>query len=149
MTLRPKQQRFCDEYLIDFNATRAAIAAGYSKKTAKAIGAENLTKPDINAYIEQKRAEIAKKNELSIEWILTELKDTYQACRSNIPVLDHEGNPTGEYKFEANASLRALELLGKHIGMFNNKVEVDLNHKSNGALAVELIANRNKDYKKR
>ena len=48
-----KQQRFCDEYLIDLNATQAAIRAGYSKKTARAIGNENLMKPDIKKYIDE------------------------------------------------------------------------------------------------
>ena len=52
--LTAKQQTFCDEYLIDLNATQAAIRAGYSKKTAKSIGQENLTKPDIAEYIEQR-----------------------------------------------------------------------------------------------
>ncbi|MBQ7006861.1 MAG: terminase small subunit, partial [Oscillospiraceae bacterium] len=52
-----KQMRFCDEYLIDLNATQAAIRAGYSEKTARAIGAENLTKPNIREYIEKRLAE--------------------------------------------------------------------------------------------
>ena len=64
-----KQMRFCDEYLIDLNATQAAIRAGYSKKTATVIGAENLTKPYIREYIDQRLAEkeealIAKQDEV-------------------------------------------------------------------------------------
>lgn len=122
--LRPKQKLFADEYLKDLNATRAAIDAGYSRKTAYSIANENLNKPEIKAYIAQKQQEIAKKNELSVSWVLQELKDTYAACRSAIAVLDHEGNETGEYRFEANASIRALELLGKHVGMFNTKIDI-------------------------
>ena len=53
MALTEKQQRFCDEYLIDCNAAQAAIRAGYSPKTAKQIGQENLTKPDLKAYIDE------------------------------------------------------------------------------------------------
>jgi phage terminase small subunit len=49
--LTDKQKRFCEEYLIDLNATQAAIRAGYSAKTAKSIGQENLTKPDILQYV--------------------------------------------------------------------------------------------------
>ena len=60
MALTAKQQRFCDEYLIDLNATQAAIRAGYSEKTARSIGSENLTKPDIKAYIEERMAEKEK-----------------------------------------------------------------------------------------
>ena len=52
--LTPKQQKFCDEYLIDCNATQAAIRAGYSAKTAKEIGCENLSKPNIRAYIDER-----------------------------------------------------------------------------------------------
>ena len=52
-----KQKRFCDEYLIDLNATQAAIRAGYSPKTARNIANENLTKPNIKAYIEKRMKE--------------------------------------------------------------------------------------------
>ena len=49
--LTARQERFCREYIIDYNATKAAVRAGYSEKTAKSIGSENLTKPDIRTYI--------------------------------------------------------------------------------------------------
>ena len=67
--LTAKQQRFCDEYLIDLNATQAAIRAGYSKKTAYAIGNENLNKLEIKSHIEKRMAEkeaalIADQNEV-------------------------------------------------------------------------------------
>ena len=52
-----KQQRFCDEYLIDLNATQAAIRAGYSEKTAAVIATENLRKPNIRDYIEKRMSE--------------------------------------------------------------------------------------------
>lgn len=55
--MTPKQKRFCDEYLIDLNATQAAIRAGYSKKNANNIASENLAKPDIRKYIEKRMAE--------------------------------------------------------------------------------------------
>ena len=58
--LTAKQQRFCDEYLIDLNATQAAIRAGYSEKTAGVIGTENLTKPNIREYVEKRMAEKEK-----------------------------------------------------------------------------------------
>lgn len=57
--LTQKQQRFVDEYLVSGNATQAALKAGYSKKAAKQIGTENLAKPSIKAYIEERSAEIA------------------------------------------------------------------------------------------
>ena len=55
--LTAKQQRFCDEYLIDLNATQAAIRAGYSKRTANRIASENLLKPDIRKYIDARMKE--------------------------------------------------------------------------------------------
>lgn len=70
MTLNEKQKRFCEEYLIDLNATQAAIRAGYSPKTATVIGAENLTKPNILQYIQEKRKAIANKLQITQEMVL-------------------------------------------------------------------------------
>lgn len=70
--LTDKQRIFCEEYLIDFNATRAAIAAGYSEKTARKIGSENLTKPDIQNYLNQKREEISKRHDVTMDRIIQE-----------------------------------------------------------------------------
>jgi|SRR5918996_1343313 phage terminase small subunit len=71
--LTPKQSQFIEEYLVDFNATQAAIRAGYSEKTARAIGFENLTKPDIQEALAQRRQEIADANELTPEKVVAEL----------------------------------------------------------------------------
>lgn len=73
MALTSKQQRFVDEYLIDLNATQAAIRAGYSEKTAAAIGAENLTKPAVAEQIAERQAAIAAKLEVNQERIVAEL----------------------------------------------------------------------------
>ena len=62
MALNDRHKRFCDEYLKDCNATQAAIRAGYSEKTAKSIGDENLTKPDIRAYLDARMEQIHNKN---------------------------------------------------------------------------------------
>jgi phage terminase small subunit len=71
--LTPKQERFVAEYLIDLNATQAAIRAGYSEKTAAAIGAENLRKPLIAAAIAKRQAKVADKLEITAEKVLEEL----------------------------------------------------------------------------
>lgn len=70
--LTGKQKRFCEEYLIDFNATQAAIRSGYSKKTAQAIGAENLTKPLIQAKITSFQKRLSDKSEITLERVLKE-----------------------------------------------------------------------------
>lgn len=71
--LTPKQQRFVDEYLIDLNATKAAERAGYSKKTARVIGAENLTKPAVAAAIAAASDQRAKVNKITAQRVLDEL----------------------------------------------------------------------------
>jgi phage terminase small subunit len=71
MKLTTKQERFVQEYLIEANAAQAAIRAGYSAKTARFIGAENLTKPNIAAALEKARAE---RCELTADWVVDELR---------------------------------------------------------------------------
>ncbi len=70
--LTDKQKVFCQEYIYDWNATRAAIAAGYSEKTARQIGQENLSKPDIQAYIEEVQKDIEKQCGISRQRVLDE-----------------------------------------------------------------------------
>lgn len=72
--LTPKQAKFIDEYLIDLNATQAAIRAGYSKKTAKVIGYENLTKPYIAEKIQENRDELKERAKIDQEWVLDRYK---------------------------------------------------------------------------
>ena len=71
--LTDKQKRFCDEYLIDLNATQAALRAGYSQKTAFIIGHENLRKPNIDKYIQERMKEAQKRNEVSLDAVVEEL----------------------------------------------------------------------------
>lgn len=71
--LTNKQRVFVQEYLIDLNATQAAIRAGYSEQTAKAIGSENLTKPDIQAAVEEAKEERSERTLINADWVLTRL----------------------------------------------------------------------------
>lgn len=72
MALSEKQIRFCEEYLIDLNATQAAIRAGYSTNTARAIGHENLTKPDIQTFLTERRLQIANSMQITQERVIQE-----------------------------------------------------------------------------
>lgn len=124
-----KQERFCQEYVIDLNATQAAIRAGYSKKTAYSLGQRLLKKAEIIARIEELKKEIAEKNKLSAEWVIKELKEVHKRCMQAEPVMkwDYEKKQmveTGEYVFDSKGANRALELMGKHISMFTEKLEV-------------------------
>lgn len=133
MALRGKQQRFVDEYLIDRNATQAAIRAGYSAKTSYSIGQENLKKPEIMAAIETAEKELAKRAQISQEYVIKTIVNTVERCAQAAPVLDKEGNPVlvldgdGQlrpvYKFDSLAVLKGSELLGKHLGMFKERIE--------------------------
>ncbi|SDU02062.1 MULTISPECIES: terminase small subunit [Pseudomonas fluorescens group] len=73
MALTAKQQRFVDEYLIDLNATQAAIRAGYSERTARSISNENLTKPDIQSAIEKGMKARSSRVEITQDMVLKEL----------------------------------------------------------------------------
>lgn len=123
MALTGKQQRFVDEYLVDLNATQAAIRAGYSEKTAGSIGEENLKKPDIAAAIQQEMNKRSERTKVDADYVLRTIVDTIERCKQAEPVRDRDGEPTGEYKFDSGAVLKGAELLGKHLKMFTDKVE--------------------------
>lgn len=72
MSLNPKQQRFCEEYVVDFNATRAAIDAGYSPKTARSQGQRLLTNVDVAARVEELREKLAERTEVTAERVRRE-----------------------------------------------------------------------------
>lgn len=116
--LTPKQQRFANEYLIDLNATQAAIRAGYSEKTAGVISHENLKKPEISEYIQAAMDKRQSKIERTQLDVLTDIESVKADAMQKIA--DKDGN-----MLMANhaAALKALELEGKHRKMFTDKVE--------------------------
>src|SRR5580692_10166886 len=93
MKLTPKQARFVQEYLIDLNAAQAAIRAGYSAKTARVIGHENLTKPDIAAAFEKAMAERAERTRLTADWVVDELRKIAGANMADYMKSTPEGDP--------------------------------------------------------
>ena len=116
--LRPRQQRFVAEYMVDLNATQAAIRAGYSKRTAKSVGHENLTKPDIAAAIETGQKVIAEGVGLSADWVVQRLMEIVDCTMQRVPVLGKDGRATGQWQFEAAHAINALRELGKHLPGF-------------------------------
>jgi len=152
--MTPKQRRFCDEYLIDLNATQAAIRAGYSKKTATVIGAENLTKPYIKEYIEKRMAEkeselIADQNEV-MKYLSSvmrrELKESVVVTLQNKTEKWVKDEDTGKLKKQTiteespavvdiparlSDSNKAAELLGKAYGIYSDRVEADVDMELN------------------
>lgn len=132
-----KQKRFCDEYLIDLNATQAAIRSGYSAKTARKIGQENLTKPDIKAYIAERMAEKESSLIATQDEVLKYLTQVLRGeSKSEIVVVESVGDFMSEARTMKKAPdekerLKAAELLGKRYGLYTEKVEqqmdLDLN----------------------
>jgi phage terminase small subunit len=152
--LNPKQQRFVEEYLIDLNATQAAIRAGYSPKTATAIASENLAKPNISAAIACAMAERSKRTGITQDRVLEELAkvafikltdivddtgkikadatDEDRACIESIKYkrTDTDTGYSEEREVKASPKLKALELIGRHLGMFeshSSKEQLKLN----------------------
>lgn len=142
-----KQKLFCDEYLIDLNATQAAIRAGYSPDSAADIGYENLKKPDIRAYIDKAMAERSKRTGINQDRVLQELarigfakitdvldpttakikadaSDDDLACIQSVKIKPNEFGIEREVKLCDKKA--ALELLGKHLGMFQNNLNVNI-----------------------
>ena len=144
----PKQKRFVEEYLIDLNATQAAIRAGYSPETAKEIGAQNLTKLNISAAIAKAMAERSKRTGVNQDRIVLELAKIAFVNPADVDISNPEtataddaaaiqsvkvkrfstkdgGGTEREIRF--HDKIRALELLGRHVGMWNDKLNVNVN----------------------
>lgn len=152
--LTPKQAQFVREYLIDLNATQAAIRAGYSKKTARAVGAENLTKPDIKAAIAAATQKRAEETGIDAAWVLRRLAAEAEAdvgdlyddngdlkpvkqwpkiwrqglvAGLDVEVISIEGVEIGRIKkLRVSDRVKRIELIGKHVNVqaFKDQIEV-------------------------
>lgn len=147
--MNAKQKRFCDEYLIDLNATQAAIRAGYSPKTAYVIADENLKKPYIKAYVEQRMKERSERTNITQDEVIGELtkiafsnttdfvhvvtkdqkqrvviKDTDELDDDQKAAIKSIKPRLYGIEIEPYDKLKALELLGRHLGMFTDKIEI-------------------------
>ena len=135
--LTAKQQRFCDEYLIDLNATQAAIRAGYSERTAYSIGEENLRKPELKKYIDDRMAEKESKLIADQDEVLKYLTSVMRGeSKSSVVVVESTGDfmSTAREMMKApdeKERLKAAELLGKRYGLYkdtvNEVVDMELN----------------------
>ncbi|MFQ1062162.1 terminase small subunit [Bordetella trematum] len=175
MALTNKQRRFVDEYLVDLNATQAAIRAGYSAKTAGQIGDENLKKPQIAAAIQEAQAKRSERVQVTADYVLSRMVEIDQMDVLDIMTDRMELKPVSEWPkvwrqylsgfdlselFEGAGDDRALvgmmkkirwpdktknlELLGRHLGMFKDRVE----HSGPGGGPVQVVAMAPDDIKR-
>lgn len=124
-----KHELFCREYVVDYNGTQAAIRAGYSKKTAHVQASALLRNPKVLTRVRELQKEQTERLAISQDWVVLQLVDVVQKSKDPIPVMewDYEEKKlvkTGEYSFDSKGATKALELLGKHLGMYTDKMEV-------------------------
>lgn len=158
MKLPPMQDRFVDEWLIDFNGTQAAIRAGYSERSARSIAGRLLTKDNIQREISRRQKDLQRRTEVTQDRVVKELAriafadmtdyaqvETRMIEKDDGTELSYQAvtlTETAELSADQRAAIagikqgvngvevklhdkiKALELLGRHIGMFNDKLEV-------------------------
>lgn len=132
--ISPKRERFIQEYLIDLNATQAAIRAGYSPKAAKVTGHRLLTDANVAEEIAARQKVLAEEAGITVAWVVEQLAKNHARAMQVEAVLDKDGNETGIFEYNGNVANRALELIGKHIGMWKSDGAVQLPPGSEGVL---------------
>jgi len=129
--LTPKQQAFADYYIELGDATKAARLAKYSENTASVIGCENLRKPNIKAYIDERLAQIASKRIASAEEVLEYLTSVLRGeSESEVVVVENIGDYISEARRVKKAPdekerLKAAALIGKRYGIYTDNIDVN------------------------
>ena len=160
MKLNAKQERFCQDYIIDLNATQAAIRAGYSENTAGQQGHDLLKHPEIQKEIDRLKLERSKATKIDAEWLLKRFADEAQADVADLYDEDGRLKPVKEWPMiwrqglvagvktsvsedgvalidvKLSDRVRRLELIGKHISV--QAFQENVNHTGLDALAERL-----------
>ena len=118
--LRPRQQRFVEEYLLDLNATQAAIRAGYSARDAHTQGYHLMKKASIREAVRQARAGRSERTNITADDMLRGIQDTIAYCLRGTPILDANGEII-DYEGNIAGALKGYELLGRHLGLWDRE----------------------------
>ena len=143
--LTDKQKEFVRQYLVDLNATQAAVRAGYSVKTAYRQGADLLQKTSIREAIEKAQAKRARRVEVTQDYVLSNLVEVVERTMQRAPVTNRKGEQVTDeegravWTFDAKGANRALELLGKHLGIFTDKIRAEVSCPDCGPVASEIV----------
>jgi len=160
MDLNERQKKFCREYIVDLNGKQAAIRAGYSAKTAEVKGSQLLSLVKVKVYIEELMEKRGERTKVTADMVISELsKVAFHDIRKfynddgtlkGITDLDDdsasilssfktrkENKGDSDYdiieEYKRQDKMKALELLGKHFGIFTDKIDVDMN----GSIKIE------------
>lgn len=132
--LSERERRFCEEYIIDYNASRAAVAAGSPPEHGSQRGWELLQRPEVQEYLRYLKQEQSVRTKITADYVLGRIVETLERCNQEVvPYRDRKGNHVeienkeGEfakaYVYDAKNVLKAAELLGKHLALFTDVVD--------------------------
>lgn len=128
--LNELQEKFCHEYVVDYNGTKAAIRAGYSEKTAAAQASRLLKNVNILSRVRAIQIEEYEKMSITPEAVILKFLEIYDRCMQSVPVLAWNSNlkeyvKTDEYTFNAKGAIAALTKIGEYLAMFKGNVKLD------------------------
>lgn len=154
MALDNRRERFAREYIIDLNGAAAARRIGIAEGSARSEACRMLAEPEVQEFIARLKAEQAERLDLTADYVLGVIRETVDRCRQVHPVLDRKGyqvyvdTPEGDvvpaFTFDSKGVLKGCELLGRHLAIFNDKLDVKatvaLTEMSEEEIRAELVA---------
>lgn len=130
----PRQKLFVKHYCVTRNLTEAAVLAGYDPKWASRIGWALMRKPHIRAEVDAHLEKISEKVDLDLEHLVEDLVEIKAKCMQAEPVVDANGQPTGEWKFDSRGAIKAIELIGRYLKLLDKENTLNLGQSTLEAL---------------
>ena len=144
-----RQEKFLDLYMKYKNGERAVVAAGYSSKCPASSFQVVMQSKTIQEELKKRTEAITKKSEVSQLWVITKLKKVVETSMKTVDIYNHKGKFSGKRLIDANAANKALETLGKHLGMFVTKAEVKVEVEANINQRTEIVIIRSTEEQAR